>query len=82
MASIILQLLLFILLVFTFLLASFSLYILYLRRVKFGHLPGPPVSSFFKGRLKIFIGLDCIVLGSCNPACLLRHSFWVANSRV
>ncbi|XP_046841639.1 cholesterol 24-hydroxylase-like isoform X2 [Xenia sp. Carnegie-2017] len=49
LSNLILQLLLFILFLLCILLLLFSLYILYLRRIKYGHLPGPKVSSFFKG---------------------------------
>lgn len=47
--TLLLQLLGFLFLLFTFLAVIFTLYLLYLRRLKFGHLRGPPPSSFFKG---------------------------------
>ena len=60
--SLILQLLILILFLCIFLLLSFSVYILYLRRIKFGHIPGPPASSFFKGMLK-----HCLTLTKVLP---------------
>lgn len=52
MASIIillLQLLSFLFLLFALVLVFFTSYILYIRHFKFGHIPGPPPTSFFKG---------------------------------
>ena len=56
LGCLIIQLSVIILFLFGLVLLSFSLYILYQRRIKFGHIPGPPVSSFLKGMLEILVG--------------------------
>ena len=58
--TMVLQLLAFLFILFALLLALFTSYLLYLRRIKFGHLPGPSPSSFFKGNFPdIQAKLDC-----------------------